>query len=133
MSVSWEALCEDIRRARPPLSWELISQAHRYIEGNAGRDSNPHTPIPGWSADVRLVSHTAPDPKTAPGVPVQQDKPAASEEIVMAKPKPPPGKVPSKNGARHDANVIKVSNRWGKTGVESTGKHAKPPRGGGKK
>jgi hypothetical protein len=51
----------------------------------------------------------------------------------MAKgPKAPAGtgKVPSKTGAKHDANAIKVSNRWGKTGVESVGKHAKPPKGG---
>jgi len=40
------------------------------------------------------------------------------------------GKVPSKTGARHDANVIKTSNRSGKAGNESVGKHAK---GGGKK
>lgn len=32
MSVSWEALCEDIRRAQPPLLWELIREAHRYVE-----------------------------------------------------------------------------------------------------
>jgi hypothetical protein len=54
------------------------------------------------------------------------------------KPKGPParfGKVPSKTGAKHDANAVKVSNRWGKTGVESVGKHAKPPKPpkGGKK
>jgi hypothetical protein len=59
------------------------------------------------------------------------------EGNVMAKgPKAPAGtgKVPSKTGAKHDANAIKVSNRWGKTGVESVGKHAKPPKGkGGKK
>ncbi len=40
------------------------------------------------------------------------------------------GKVPSKTGGKHDANVEKTSNRSGKTGVESVGKHAK---GGGKK
>jgi hypothetical protein len=44
--------------------------------------------------------------------------------------KTPLGKVPSKTGAKHDACAIKVSNRWGKTGVESVGKHAKPPKGG---
>ena len=91
MSVSWEALTEDIQRAHPgsTLYYELIRTAHRYIEEQA----------------------MAKGPKAPAGT----------------------GKVPSKNGARHDANVIKVSNRWGRTGIESTGKHAKPPKGGGKK
>ena len=43
------------------------------------------------------------------------------------------GKVPSKTGAKHDANGTRLSNRTGKTGVESVGKHAKGGKGGGKK
>lgn len=34
MSVSWEALCEDIHRAQPgsTIYYELIREAHRYVE-----------------------------------------------------------------------------------------------------
>ena len=45
----------------------------------------------------------------------------------MAKgPKPgtPKGAVPSKTGAKHDANVIKIANSKGK--LDGLGKHAKP-------
>ena len=52
---------------------------------------------------------------------------ARGEVTEMAKtPKAPPGtgKVPSKNGAKHDANAVKTANKSGKTGKESVGKHA---------
>jgi hypothetical protein len=38
------------------------------------------------------------------------------------------GKVPSKNGAKHDANVRKT----GKTNLKAAAKHAKPGKGGKK-